>query len=143
MSRFKEYMEIIQEMEENKGTDDMYTEFKKNLIIYLKQESLLIADKISDKIQKDLNEKKITSDKMNKEETKIKKLEEIFNSNEFKNDIQAIGKKLWFTEKATQDFFVKFINDMGLKKIYQQIDSQSTIDGFAQHQAEKFKYGMN
>ena len=33
MSRFKEYMEIIQEMaSENKGIDDMYEVFKKELV---------------------------------------------------------------------------------------------------------------
>jgi hypothetical protein len=118
-------MEIIQEMEENKGTDDMYTEFKKNLIIYLQKKSLLITQLISNKIKKDLNEKKITPDKMNKEETRIKKLKEIFNSNGFKNNIhKTIGKKLLFTDEATQGFFVKFIkeqNDESWKEIYQQI----------------------
>ena len=140
MSRFKQYMEIIQEMKENKGTDDMYTKFKENLIIYLKEKSLQIAQLISNKIQKD---NKIKKDQMNEEETRIKKLEEIFNDNKFKDDIyKAIGKKLLFTNEATQGYFVDFINDMSLEKIYGQIKSQSTIDSMAEHQANKFKQGI-
>ena len=148
MSRFKQYMEIIQEMAgENKGVDDaMYKDFEKELLIYLKQEALTISQLISDKIQKD---NKIKKDQMNEEETRIEKLKKIFNSDDFKEiidikEIKEIGEKLSFNEKTAQEYFVRFIKDTNTdwKKIYDQIKSQAAIDGFARHQAEKFKQGI-
>jgi hypothetical protein len=137
-------MEIIQEMTNGSKGIDMYTKFKENLIIYLKQKSLPITKLISDKIQIDFKQKKIDEKQMNTKKIRIEKLQEIFNSNGFKNNIhKGIGKKLLFTEKATQDFFVDFINDMGWEEIYQHINSQSTIDNSARDQAIKFKQGMN
>lgn len=143
MSRFKQYMEIIQEMAgENKGVDDaMYKDFKKELLIYLKQKSLQISRLIGDKILKDFKEKKITATEMNKEETRIEKLKKIFNSDDFKEiidikEIKEIGEKLSFNEKTAQEYFVRFIKDTNTdwKKINQHIDSQATIDGLAQPQ---------